>query len=66
MKEYQVCPIYMDDRSSFEILGRILHRTSILFSRELCVVRSRLHDGKVERRAPPVVMNGHEILEQQD
>ncbi|KAA0050362.1 uncharacterized protein E6C27_scaffold88G00940 [Cucumis melo var. makuwa] len=25
--------------------------------------RSRLHDGKVERKAPPVVMNGHEILE---
>ncbi|KAA0042917.1 putative transposase [Cucumis melo var. makuwa] len=27
---------------------------------------SRLHDGKVERKAPPVVMNGHEILEQLD
>ncbi|KAA0051953.1 CACTA en-spm transposon protein [Cucumis melo var. makuwa] len=26
--------------------------------------RSRLHDGKVERKAPLVVMNGHEILEQ--
>ncbi|KAL0559454.1 hypothetical protein IC582_004065 [Cucumis melo] len=28
--------------------------------------RSRLHDGKVEYKAPPVVMNGHEILEQLD
>ncbi|KAA0062465.1 gamma-aminobutyrate transaminase POP2 [Cucumis melo var. makuwa] len=28
--------------------------------------RSRLHDEKVERRAPPVVMNEHEILEQLD
>ena len=28
--------------------------------------RSRLHDGKVERRFPLVVMNGHEILEQLD
>ena len=28
--------------------------------------RSRLHDGKVERRALPVVMNEHEILEQLD
>ena len=28
--------------------------------------RSRLHDGKVGRRAPPVVMNEHEIIEQLD
>ncbi|TYK21379.1 hypothetical protein E5676_scaffold609G00240 [Cucumis melo var. makuwa] len=28
--------------------------------------RSRLHDGKVERRVSSVVMNGHEILEQLD
>ena len=28
--------------------------------------RSRLDDGKVERRAPIVGMNGHEILEQLD
>ncbi|KAA0055173.1 hypothetical protein E6C27_scaffold2359G00020 [Cucumis melo var. makuwa] len=29
-------------------------------------IRSRLHDGKVGRRAPPVVMNEHEIIEQLD
>ncbi|TYK08547.1 hypothetical protein E5676_scaffold323G00890 [Cucumis melo var. makuwa] len=28
--------------------------------------RSRLHDGNVEHMAPPVVMNGYEILEQLD
>ena len=28
--------------------------------------RRRLHDGKIERKAPPVVMNGQEILEQLD
>ncbi|KAA0047780.1 gamma-aminobutyrate transaminase POP2 [Cucumis melo var. makuwa] len=28
--------------------------------------KSRLHDGKVERRAPQVVMNGYEILKQLD
>ncbi|TYK11872.1 uncharacterized protein E5676_scaffold177G00220 [Cucumis melo var. makuwa] len=28
--------------------------------------RSRLHDGKVERRAPPIVTNGYEILKHLD
>ncbi|KAA0041169.1 uncharacterized protein E6C27_scaffold128G001000 [Cucumis melo var. makuwa] len=28
--------------------------------------RSKLHDGSVERRPPPVVLNGHDILEQVD
>ena len=28
--------------------------------------RNKLHDGNVEHRAPPVVMNVHKILEQVD
>ena len=57
----------MSDRSSFEIRGRISfmrHRCYLLENHVWC--RSRLYDGKVERKAPPVIMNGHEILEQLD
>ncbi|KAA0056494.1 CACTA en-spm transposon protein [Cucumis melo var. makuwa] len=67
MKRYQTCSICMDDRSSFRIRGRI----SIMGHRRYLPEnhmwhKSRLHDGKVELKAPPVVMNGHEILEQLD
>ncbi|KAA0056165.1 uncharacterized protein E6C27_scaffold697G00600 [Cucumis melo var. makuwa] len=63
-KGYQTCSICMSDRSLFEIRGRIS------FTGYRCYLpknhvwrRSRLHDEKVERRAPPVVMNGHGVLE---
>ncbi|KAL0555887.1 hypothetical protein IC582_004388 [Cucumis melo] len=66
-KGYQACPICMGDRSSFGVRGRISfmgHRRYL--PQNHMWRRSRLHDGKVERKAPPVVMNGHEILEQLD
>ncbi|KAL0560440.1 hypothetical protein IC582_000845 [Cucumis melo] len=66
-KGYQACPICMGDRSSFEIRGRISfmgHRRYL--PQNHVWRRSRLHDGKVERKAPPMVMNGDEILEQLD
>ncbi|TYJ97500.1 uncharacterized protein E5676_scaffold85G00050 [Cucumis melo var. makuwa] len=66
-KGYQACPICMGDRSSFRIRGRISFIGHICHLLENHVWRrSRLHDGKVERRAPLVVMNEHEILEQLD
>ncbi|KAA0055858.1 CACTA en-spm transposon protein [Cucumis melo var. makuwa] len=66
-KGYQACPICMGDRSSFGIRGRISFMGHRHYLPENHVWRrSRLHDGKVECRAPPVVMNGHEILEQLD
>ncbi|KAA0066398.1 uncharacterized protein E6C27_scaffold21G004740 [Cucumis melo var. makuwa] len=66
-KGYQVCPICMGDRSSFGIRGRISFMGHRRYLPENHVWRkSRLHDGKVERRAPLVVMNEHEILEQLD
>ena len=64
-KRYQACPICMGDRSSFGIRGRISfmgHRR--YFPQNHVWRRSMLHDRKVERKAPPVVMNGHEILKQ--
>ncbi|TYK14781.1 uncharacterized protein E5676_scaffold1610G00210 [Cucumis melo var. makuwa] len=64
-KRYQTSPICMGDRSSFGIRGRISFMGHRQYLPDNHVWRrSRLHDGKVERRAPPVVMNGHEILEQ--
>ncbi|XP_050942965.1 uncharacterized protein LOC127150144 isoform X1 [Cucumis melo] len=57
----------MSDRSSFGIRGRISfmgHRRYL--PQNHVWRRSRLHDGKVERKAPLVVMNGDEILEQLD
>ncbi|TYK26336.1 uncharacterized protein E5676_scaffold2256G00130 [Cucumis melo var. makuwa] len=66
-KRYQACPICMGDRSSFGIRGRISfmgHRRYL--PQNHVWRRSRIHDGKVERKAPPVVMNGHEILKQLD
>ncbi|KAL0536338.1 hypothetical protein IC582_025284 [Cucumis melo] len=66
-KGYQACSICMGDRSSFGIRGIISfmgHRRYL--PQNHVWRRSRLHDGKVERKAPPVVMNGHEILEQLD
>ncbi|KAL4030764.1 hypothetical protein IC575_009016 [Cucumis melo] len=66
-KGYQTCPICMSDRSSFGIRGRISFMGHRCYLPQNHVWRrSRLHDGKVERKAPPVVMNGHEILEQLD
>ncbi|KAA0040682.1 uncharacterized protein E5676_scaffold534G00180 [Cucumis melo var. makuwa] len=66
-KRYQACPICMGDRSSFEIRGRISFMGHRHYLQENHIWRkSRLHDGKVERGAPLVVMNGHEILEQLD
>ena len=66
-KGYQAYPICMDDRSSFKIRGRIsfMGRRRYLPKNHVWC-RSRLHDGKVERRLPLVVMNEHEILEQLD
>ncbi|TYJ96610.1 gamma-aminobutyrate transaminase POP2 [Cucumis melo var. makuwa] len=66
-KGYQAYPIRMSNRSSFRIRGRISfmgHRRYL--SENHVWRRSRLQDEKVERRAPPMVMNGHEILEQLD
>ena len=66
-KGYQACPICMSDRLSFELRGKISfmgHRRYL--PKNHVWRRSRLHDGKVERKAPPVVMNGDEILEQLD
>ncbi|KAA0038180.1 hypothetical protein E6C27_scaffold270G00090 [Cucumis melo var. makuwa] len=64
-KRYQASPICMGDRSSFGIRGRISFMGHRRYLPDNHVWRrSRLHNGKVERRAPPVVMNGHEILEQ--
>ncbi|KAA0055996.1 CACTA en-spm transposon protein [Cucumis melo var. makuwa] len=64
-KGYQACPICMGDTSSFEIRGRISFMGYRCYLPQNHVWhRSRLYDGKVERKAPPVVMNGHEILEQ--
>ncbi|KAA0033532.1 uncharacterized protein E6C27_scaffold261G00780 [Cucumis melo var. makuwa] len=63
-KGYWACPICMDDRSLFVIRGKISfmgHQCYLLENRVWC--RNRLHNGKVERRPPPMVMNGHEILE---
>ncbi|KAA0060253.1 uncharacterized protein E5676_scaffold639G00130 [Cucumis melo var. makuwa] len=57
----------MGDRFSFGIQGRISfmgHRRYL--PKNHVWHRSRLHDGKIERRAPPVVMNVQEILEQLD
>ncbi|KAA0035932.1 uncharacterized protein E5676_scaffold529G00530 [Cucumis melo var. makuwa] len=66
-KGHQVCSICMGDRSSFGIRGRMSfmgHRRYLL---ENYVWRkNRLHDGKVERRTPPVLMNGYEILKKLD
>ena len=66
-KEYQACLICTRDRPSFEIRRKI----SFMGHRRYLSVnhvwrRSKLHNGKVELKAPPVVMNGHEILEQLD
>ncbi|TYK23195.1 uncharacterized protein E5676_scaffold142G002270 [Cucumis melo var. makuwa] len=66
-KGYQACPICMGDRSSFGIRGRISFMGHRRYLPENHMWRrNRLHDGKVERRTLPVVMNGHEILEKLD
>ncbi|KAA0026143.1 gamma-aminobutyrate transaminase POP2 [Cucumis melo var. makuwa] len=55
---------YASDRSSFRIQGRIFFMGHRRYLPENHVWhRSRIHDGKVEHRAPSMVMNGHEILE---
>ncbi|KAL4038033.1 hypothetical protein IC575_001636 [Cucumis melo] len=67
MKGYRACSICTDDRSSFGIRGIISlmrHRCYLLENHMWR--RSRLHDGKVERRASLMVMNGHEAWEQLD
>ncbi|KAA0065572.1 uncharacterized protein E6C27_scaffold90G00100 [Cucumis melo var. makuwa] len=56
-KGYQACSIWMGDRSSFGIRGRISfmgHRRYL--PQNHVWRRSRLHDGKVERKAPPVML----------
>ena len=66
-KGYQACPICVGDRLSLGISGKISfmgHQRYLLENHNWR--RSRLHDGKVERRAPLMVLNGHEILEQLD
>ncbi|TYK16523.1 hypothetical protein E5676_scaffold21G003360 [Cucumis melo var. makuwa] len=66
-KGYQACPLCMGDKSYFRSRGRISFMGHRRYLPENHVWhRSRLHDGKVERRAPPMVMNGHEILKQLD
>ncbi|TYK11143.1 uncharacterized protein E5676_scaffold66G00500 [Cucumis melo var. makuwa] len=67
MKGYQACAICMDDKSSFGIQGKISFMEHRRYLRENHVWRrSRLRDGKVEHKAPLVVMNGYKILEQLD
>ncbi|XP_050941518.1 uncharacterized protein LOC127149700 [Cucumis melo] len=64
-KGYQACPTCKEDTSSFGIKGKISfmgHRRYL--SSDHIWRRSRQHDGKFERRPPPVVMNGDEILQQ--
>ncbi|KAL4038879.1 hypothetical protein IC575_002515 [Cucumis melo] len=57
----------MGDRLSFGIRGRIsFMRHRRYLPQNHVWRRSRLHDGKVERKAPPLVMNEDEILEQLD
>ncbi|KAA0064176.1 CACTA transposable element [Cucumis melo var. makuwa] len=66
-KGCQACPICMGDRSSFGIRGRISFMGHRCYLPENHMWRrSRLHDGKVECKVPPLVINGHEILEQLD
>ncbi|TYJ99654.1 uncharacterized protein E5676_scaffold562G00330 [Cucumis melo var. makuwa] len=63
-KGYQACLICIRDRSSLRIKGKIsfMEHRRYLQGNHIWR-RSKLHEGKVERRAPLVVMNGHEILE---
>ena len=57
----------MGDRSSFGIRGRISFMGHRRYLPENHMWRrNRLHDGKIEHRAPLVVMNGQKILEQLD
>ncbi|KAA0056276.1 CACTA en-spm transposon protein [Cucumis melo var. makuwa] len=67
IKGYQACHICVGDRSSFRIRGRISFMKYRRYLPENNVWRrSNLHDGKVEHKAPLVVTNEHEILEQLD
>ncbi|KAL0553710.1 hypothetical protein IC582_007613 [Cucumis melo] len=64
-KGYQACPTCKEDTSLFGIKGKISfmgHRRYLPSDHIWC--RSRQHDGKPERRPPPIVMSGDEILEQ--
>ena len=57
----------MEDRSSFKIRGKISFMGHRCYLAENHVWRrSKLHDEKVERRAPSVVIYEHEILEHLD
>ncbi|KAA0033109.1 putative transposase [Cucumis melo var. makuwa] len=54
-KGYQACPLCMGNRSSFVIRGRISFMGHKRYLPDNHVsYRSRLHDGKIECRAPPV------------
>ena len=57
----------MRDRSLFEMIGKInfIGHQRYLPNNHVWR-RSRLHDRKVECKAPQIVMNGREILEQLD
>ena len=64
---YQACSICMGDRSSFKICKKIAFMGHRRYLPDNHVWRrSRLHDGNVEHKPPPVVMNDQEILEQLD
>ena len=66
-KGYQTCPICMEDNSLFRIRGKISfmgHRRYL--PKNHIQHRSKLHDKKVERRAPLVVLIRHDIFEQLD
>ena len=57
----------MRDKSSFGIRAKISYMKHEHYLPDNHVWhRSKLHDGSVERRSRPAVLNGHDILEQLD
>ncbi|XP_022158896.1 uncharacterized protein LOC111025354 [Momordica charantia] len=62
-KGYQACPICKEDTSSFRIRGKISFMGHRCYLPEMhSWRRSKCHDGKIERRLPPAIMDGDEIL----
>ncbi|KAL0559314.1 hypothetical protein IC582_003922 [Cucumis melo] len=67
IKGYRACPTCMEDKSSFKIRGKISFMGHRRFLPKNHIWRkSKQHDGKVECRSPPVVINGDDILQQLD
>ena len=66
-KGYQACLICMGDRTTVRIREKIAFIGDRRYLPDNHVWRrSRLHDGKVERTTPPMIMNDQETLEQLD